>query len=185
MQEDPTFKVETDRDTGQTKISGMGELHLEIIVDRLKREFNVEANVGKTQVAFTADELSYSWGGITPVPGLSALKAQASLARDVSCPAPGNCAVVGNYLTPSGQRVPFVTNRVWTDPTTTVVKAKAASAKYGNPIVTISTASVVTIGQSSNAVSRGNSSFSRSVPRDPRNFFVFLQTRHPGRARRT
>jgi Bacterial Ig-like domain (group 3) len=91
------------------------------------------AVVGKnqTQVAFTADELSYYWGGITPVPGLSALKAQVSLASDVSCPAPGNCAVVGNYLTPSGQRVPFVTNRVWTDPTTTVVKAKAASAKYG------------------------------------------------------
>src|SRR6185436_7574144 len=42
MQEDPTFKVETDPDTGQTKISGMGELHLEILVDRLKREFNVE-----------------------------------------------------------------------------------------------------------------------------------------------
>ena len=52
MQEDPTFKVETDKDTGQTKISGMGELHLEIIVDRLKREFGVEANVGKPQVAY-------------------------------------------------------------------------------------------------------------------------------------
>jgi elongation factor G len=52
MQEDPTFKVETDPDTLQTKISGMGELHLEIIVDRLKREFNVEANVGKPQVAY-------------------------------------------------------------------------------------------------------------------------------------
>jgi elongation factor G len=52
MQEDPTFQVETDKDTGQTKISGMGELHLEIIVDRLKREFNVEANVGKPQVAY-------------------------------------------------------------------------------------------------------------------------------------
>src|SRR5439155_1682638 len=52
MQEDPTFKVETDKDTGQTKISGMGELHLEIIVDRLKREFGVAANVGKPQVAY-------------------------------------------------------------------------------------------------------------------------------------
>jgi elongation factor G len=52
MQEDPTFKVESDRETGQTKISGMGELHLEILVDRLKREFGVEANVGKPQVAY-------------------------------------------------------------------------------------------------------------------------------------
>jgi elongation factor G len=52
MQEDPTFKVETDKDTGQTKISGMGELHLEILVDRLQREFNVAANVGKPQVAY-------------------------------------------------------------------------------------------------------------------------------------
>jgi len=52
MQEDPTFKVHTDVDTGQTLISGMGELHLEIIVDRLTREFNVQANVGKPQVAY-------------------------------------------------------------------------------------------------------------------------------------
>ena len=52
MHEDPTFKVHTDHDTGQTIISGMGELHLEIIVDRLLREFSVEANVGKPQVAY-------------------------------------------------------------------------------------------------------------------------------------
>jgi elongation factor G len=50
--EDPSFKVSTDEESGQTIISGMGELHLEIIVDRMKREFKVEANVGKPQVAY-------------------------------------------------------------------------------------------------------------------------------------
>lgn len=51
-EEDPTFKCYTDEETGQTIIAGMGELHLEIIVDRLLREFKVEANVGKPQVAY-------------------------------------------------------------------------------------------------------------------------------------
>ena len=51
-EEDPTFRVKTDEETGQTIIAGMGELHLEILVDRMKREFKVEANVGKPQVAF-------------------------------------------------------------------------------------------------------------------------------------
>jgi elongation factor G len=51
-QEDPSFRVEIDKDTGQTIISGMGELHLEIIVDRMKREFNVAANIGKPQVSY-------------------------------------------------------------------------------------------------------------------------------------
>ena len=51
-EEDPTFQVKVDSETGQTVISGMGEVHLEIIIDRLKREFNVNANVGKPQVSF-------------------------------------------------------------------------------------------------------------------------------------
>jgi len=51
-QEDPTFRVHSDEDTGQTIISGMGELHLEIIVDRMMREFGVQATVGRPQVAY-------------------------------------------------------------------------------------------------------------------------------------
>jgi elongation factor G len=51
-EEDPTFKVKTDEDSGQTIISGMGELHLDILIDRLKREFNVEANIGQPQVSY-------------------------------------------------------------------------------------------------------------------------------------
>jgi elongation factor G len=51
-EEDPTFQVQTDFETGQTIISGMGELHLEVLVDRMKREFNVEANIGRPQVAY-------------------------------------------------------------------------------------------------------------------------------------
>ena len=52
VEEDPTFRVKTDEDSGQTIISGMGELHLDIILDRLRREFNVECNQGAPQVAY-------------------------------------------------------------------------------------------------------------------------------------
>src|SRR5690606_40020996 len=51
-QEDPSFRVRTDEESGQTIIAGMGELHLDIIVDRMKREFGVEANIGAPQVAY-------------------------------------------------------------------------------------------------------------------------------------
>ena len=65
-EEDPTFRVHTDEETGQTIIAGMGELHLEILIDRMKREFKVEANVGKPQVAYretlrrTVDKAEYT-----------------------------------------------------------------------------------------------------------------------------
>jgi elongation factor G len=65
-EEDPTFQVSTDEETGQTKIAGMGELHLDILVDRMKREFHVAATVGKPQVAYretikqTAAEIDYT-----------------------------------------------------------------------------------------------------------------------------
>jgi elongation factor G len=64
-EEDPTFRVKLDEETGQTIISGMGELHLDILVDRMRREFNVEANIGKPQVAYretirgTVDKIDY------------------------------------------------------------------------------------------------------------------------------
>ncbi len=61
-QEDPTFRVHTDVDTGQTLISGMGELHLEIIVDRMMREFGVQANVGRPQVAYRETILKVAEG---------------------------------------------------------------------------------------------------------------------------
>ena len=61
-QEDPTFKVHTDPDTGQTLISGMGELHLEILVDRMVREFSVAANVGRPQVAYRETILAAAEG---------------------------------------------------------------------------------------------------------------------------
>ena len=61
-QEDPTFRVHTDPDTGQTLISGMGELHLEIIVDRMMREFSVQANVGRPQVAYRETILKVATG---------------------------------------------------------------------------------------------------------------------------
>ena len=66
--EDPSFRVHTDEESGQTIISGMGELHLDIIVDRMKREFQVEANVGKPQVAPAKQESPHPAGTLQDRP---------------------------------------------------------------------------------------------------------------------
>jgi elongation factor G len=98
MQEDPTFKVESDKETGQTKISGMGELHLEIIVDRLKREFGVEANVGKPQVAYKETIRKHSKGEGKWIKQ-SGGKGQYGHAKIEMEPAPGEGFVFENEIT--------------------------------------------------------------------------------------
>jgi elongation factor G len=97
-QEDPSFNVSTDHETGQTIIAGMGELHLEIIVDRMKREFGVEANVGKPQVAYRETITQ-------PAPGKEVFKKQtggrgqyAHVEIEVE-PAPGEGFVFENEIT--------------------------------------------------------------------------------------
>ncbi|HEX6740122.1 MAG TPA: elongation factor G [Vicinamibacteria bacterium] len=98
MQEDPTFKVETDKETGQTKISGMGELHLEILVDRLKREFGVEANVGKPQVAYKETIRKPSKGDYKHVKQTGG-RGQYGHAKIEIEPAPGEGYVFENEIT--------------------------------------------------------------------------------------
>jgi elongation factor G len=98
MQEDPTFKVETDKETGQTKISGMGELHLEILVDRLKREFGVEANVGKPQVAYKETIRKPSKGDYKHVKQTGG-RGQYGHAKIEIEPAPGQGYVFENEIT--------------------------------------------------------------------------------------
>src|ERR1043166_3639807 len=97
-QEDPSFNVSTDHETGQTIIAGMGELHLEIIVDRMKREFGVEANVGKPQVAYRETITQ-------PAPGKEVFKKQtggrgqyAHVEIEIE-PAPGEGFVFENEIT--------------------------------------------------------------------------------------
>ena len=79
-EEDPTFQVHQDHETGQTIIGGMGELHLDILVDRMKREFKVEANVGKPQVAYTRDD-PHMVDKVTTTPTRSRPVARASSRR--------------------------------------------------------------------------------------------------------
>jgi len=106
--EDPTFRVNTDEETGQTIIAGMGELHLEILVDRMRREFKVEANVGKPQVAYretitkTVDRIDYTHKKQTGGSGQFA-KVQIALAPNVGSEAEGGYEFV-NKIT--GGRIP-------------------------------------------------------------------------------
>ncbi|MBN2528327.1 MAG: elongation factor G [Deltaproteobacteria bacterium] len=100
--EDPTFVVKTDEETGQTLIRGMGELHLEIVVDRLRREFNVEANVGEPRVAFreTATMSSKAVGDFEKQIGAATHKASVSL--EIRPGKRGEGVVVINDATDSG-----------------------------------------------------------------------------------
>ena len=85
MREDPTFRVHTDPDTAQTLISGMGELHLDIITDRLIREFRVGANVGRPQVAYretiTVEATGEGRSCVSPAAGASTVTASCECGR--------------------------------------------------------------------------------------------------------
>ena len=87
-EEDPTFRTWTDEETGQTIIAGMGELHLEIIVDRLLREFKVEANVGAPQVALPRDHSQGSQPGDQSTPASPAVRASMVTLRSSWSPTP-------------------------------------------------------------------------------------------------
>ena len=97
-EEDPTFKTWTDEETGQTIIAGMGELHLDIIVDRLLREFKVEANVGAPQVAYKetikgSADIDYKYKNVSPVVQVSTVTLRSvfhltSRARDTNSRTP-------------------------------------------------------------------------------------------------
>ena len=106
-EEDPTFQVRTDEETGQTIIAGMGELHLEVLVDRMRREFKVEANVGKPQVAYretirnTVDKVDYTHKKQT---GGSGQFAKVIIKLEPLDTADGGCTSSSNKVT--GGRIP-------------------------------------------------------------------------------
>jgi elongation factor G len=97
-QEDPSFNVSTDQETGQTIIAGMGELHLEIIVDRMKREFGVEANVGKPQVAYR-ETITVPAKGVERYKRQTGGRGQYGHAELEIAPAPGEGFVFENKIT--------------------------------------------------------------------------------------
>ncbi|MFL6331776.1 MAG: elongation factor G [Pyrinomonadaceae bacterium] len=97
-QEDPSFNVSTDQETGQTIIAGMGELHLEIIVDRMKREFGVEANVGKPQVAYR-ETITIPAKGVERYKRQTGGRGQYGHAELEIAPAPGEGFVFENKIT--------------------------------------------------------------------------------------
>ena len=85
-QEDPSFKVSVDPETGQTLVAGMGELHLEVIVDRLLREFKVTANVGKPQVAYRETVRAEASGEVSSLGRVRQAKGSLPFATYVSRP---------------------------------------------------------------------------------------------------
>src|SRR6201999_2366624 len=97
-QEDPSFRVRTDEESGQTIISGMGELHLEIIVDRMKREFGVEANVGKPQVAYR-ETITQAAKGVERYKRQTGGRGQYGHVELEIAPAPGEGFVFENKIT--------------------------------------------------------------------------------------
>ena len=113
-EEDPTFQVRTDEETGQTIIAGMGELHLEILVDRMRREFKVEANVGKPQVAYR-ETIRRPWPRST-TPTRSRPVGRASTPRSSSA---SSRRAAGTAATSSSTRSPVAASRGSTSPRST------------------------------------------------------------------
>jgi elongation factor G len=115
-EEDPTFQVSTDEETGQTIIAGMGELHLDILVDRMRREFKVEANVGKPQVAYretlrgTVERLDYTTRSRPAAPASSPRSSSAS-SRSPSPTRPAESRPTCSTTPITGGRVPRSTSR--------------------------------------------------------------------------